>query len=172
MMNGLRTAIAAACVLLVIGVGPSFAQAEYPIPPNTTIPTPPGNGSTIGVVQDCVNSAGQAVPNNLGGCVGGVPVAAMAPAGRHFPGCTVGTSSASCLAASTAVNFLQIQNPPTNAVNVACAFGSTAVLGGAGSVMLAPGQSASWGPMTGGVPSGQMNCIAGAASTPLYVEWN
>jgi hypothetical protein len=38
--------------------------------------------------------------------------------------------------------------------------------------MLSPGQSASWGPMTAGVPSANgLACIASASSTPLYVEY-
>lgn len=112
--------------------------------------------------------------------VGGSPVSPTNPmpsiaappaAARHFPGCTVGSSSGSCLAASTAVNFLQIQNTSASA-SIACAFGVAAVLNSLSSVLLAPGQPASWGPNTGGVPSGQLNCIASAGSTPLYVEWN
>ena len=90
---------------------------------------------------------------------------------RHFPGCTVGTSSGTCLAASTAVTFLQIQDTSPTAT-IACAFGASAVLNSTNSFQLAPGQSASWGPSTGGVPTGSLNCIASAASTSLYVEWN
>lgn len=93
------------------------------------------------------------------------------PAARNFPGCTVGTSSGSCLAASTANNFLQIQNTSVSAAE-ACAFGASAVLNSSGSIQLAPGQSASWGPNTGGVPTGALNCIAASASSPLYLEWN
>lgn len=90
---------------------------------------------------------------------------------RHFPGCTVGAASGSCLAAATAVNFLQIQNTSASA-SIACAFGVAAVLNSNSSVQLGPGQPASWGPNTGGVPNGQLNCIASAGSTPLYLEWN
>ena len=93
------------------------------------------------------------------------------PASHNFPGCTVATSSGTCLAANTAVTFLQVQNTSATA-SVACAFGTTAVLNATNSFQLAPGQSASWGPSTGGVPTGALNCIASAASTPLYVEWN
>jgi hypothetical protein len=101
-----------------------------------------------------------------------VTVGALPRAARNTPGCTVGATSGTCLAAATAITFLQIQNTST-ANTVACNIvGGTAVLNSATSVQLAVGQSASWGPNTGGVPSGAINCIASGASTPLYVEWN
>lgn len=97
-------------------------------------------------------------------------VSAQAPSARNFPGCTVGAASAQCLAAGTGYQFVQIQN--THATNtIACAWGATAVLNSAGSLQLGPGQPASWGPMTGGIPSGALNCIASGANTPLYLEW-
>lgn len=86
-------------------------------------------------------------------------------------GCTVGTSSAQCLAAGT-YNHVQIQNTSASA-SVACSWGGTAVLNSSGSIQLAAGQPALWGPNTAGSPSGvALNCIASAASTPLYVESN
>lgn len=93
------------------------------------------------------------------------------PAARHFPGCTVGTSSAACLAAATAATFVQVQNNSATAT-VACSWGGTAALNSATSFQLAPGQSASWGQTTGGIPNEALNCIASVASTPLYVEYN
>jgi len=97
-------------------------------------------------------------------------VSAQAPSARNFPGCTVGVASAQCLAAGTGYQFVQIQN--THATNaIACAWGAAAVLNSNGSVQLAPGLSASWGPMTGGIPNGALNCIASAPATPLYLEW-
>jgi len=102
----------------------------------------------------------------------GLPVLqAPQPSARNFPGCTVGTSSATCLAASTAVSVLQLQNTSVGA-NIACAFGAAAVLNSSTSFQLSPGQPALWGPNTAGVPSGALYCIASVASTPLYVEWN
>lgn len=90
---------------------------------------------------------------------------------RNFPGCTVGATTTNCLASSTALTFLQVQN--VHASNtIACAFGVSAVLNDKSSVQLAAGQSASWGPNTMGVPTGQLNCIASAGSTPMYLEWN
>lgn len=89
----------------------------------------------------------------------------------HFPGCTVGTSSASCLAASTAVNHVQIQNTSASAT-IACAWGVAAVLNSAASFQLGPGTPAAWGPETSGIPAGALNCISSTASTPLYLEWN
>jgi hypothetical protein len=98
-------------------------------------------------------------------------VGAPAAAARNFPGCTVGISSAQCLAAATATQFVQIQNTSASAT-VACAWGVVAVLNSKTAVQLAAGQSASWGINTGGVPNEALNCIASGASTPLYLEWN
>jgi hypothetical protein len=107
----------------------------------------------------------------LGGTQVPISVGSLPPAARHFPGCTVGTGSATCLAAATAVTFVQIQNTSTTA-SIACNWGGTAVLNSAGSFQLAPLAAAAWGPSTGGVPSGELNCIASAASTPAFLEWN
>jgi hypothetical protein len=94
-----------------------------------------------------------------------------AAAARNFPGCAVGTASATCLAAGVAKSFVQVQNASASA-SIACAWGATAALNGSGSFQLAAGQGASWGPVTAGIPSGALNCISSAASTPLFVEWN
>lgn len=84
-------------------------------------------------------------------------------------GCTVGTSSAECIAASTANFWVQVQN--THVTNtIACSWGGTASLNSTGSFMLEPGQSASWGVTTSGIPTNALNCIASGASTPLYIE--
>lgn len=103
-----------------------------------------------------------------------ITVSPLPRAARNTPGCTVGVASAQCLAAATAVNFLQLQNTnATSTNNIACNIvGGAAVLNSSTSIQLAPGQSVSWGPNTGGVPSGAINCIATSASSPLYVEWN
>ena len=100
-----------------------------------------------------------------------LPVGAGAAGARNFPGCTVGAASAQCLAANTAKSFVQVENTSTSAT-IACAWGVAAVLNSAGSFQLTPGQTASWGLVTGGVPTGALNCIASAASTPMYLEWN
>ena len=86
-----------------------------------------------------------------------------------YPGCTVGTSSAQCLAGSTATNHIQLQNESASAT-IYCAWGATAIANAAGSFQLAAGQSALWGPTTAGVPSAALNCISTAASTPLYLD--
>lgn len=104
------------------------------------------------------------------GSIGGVNLFAQAASAANFPGCTVGTSSAQCLAASTATQFLQVQNTSVSAT-VACAWGATAALNSAGSFQLAAGQASSWGPNTAGVRTSALNCIASAASTPVYLEW-
>ena len=91
-------------------------------------------------------------------------------ASRNFVGCTVGGASAVCLAGGKGKTFLQIENVhSTN--TIACAWGTAAVLNDKGSIQLASGQAASWGQMTAGVPSDDLNCIASGGGTPLYVEW-
>lgn len=98
------------------------------------------------------------------------PITAAPRSAVTAAGCSVGTASALCLAASTANFWIQVQN--TSASNsVACSWGGTAALNATGSFLLAPGQSASWGPNSSGVPTNALNCIASAASTPLYVEY-
>lgn len=114
---------------------------------------------------------GQANPTTTSVVIGATQTTSLPRAARNFPGCTVGTSTGSCLAANTAVTYLSVQNTSAS-TNIACAFGVSAVLNAVGSFMLVPNQSASWGPTTGGVPTGALNCIAANASTPLYVEWN
>lgn len=84
-------------------------------------------------------------------------------------GCTVGVASAQCVPAATAQRWIQLQNTST-ANQIACSWGGTASINSATSFMLAPGQSASWGPNSGGVPTNALNCIASGAGTPLYVE--
>jgi hypothetical protein len=123
------------------------------------VSTTGGTGSTVAISQ--------ATP----GSTNNVTVSPLPAAARHFPGCTVGATSTTCLAGATAVTYLQIQNTSLSA-QIACAFGTTAVLNSSTSAQLAPGQSGSWGPNTAGVPTGALNCIASTASTPLYVEWN
>lgn len=101
-----------------------------------------------------------------------LPVVPQSPASqaRVFSGCTVTASSATCLASGLAQQWLQIQNASATA-SIACAFGAAAVLNASGSVQLAPGQPASWGPNTLGVPPGALNCIGSTSSVPLYIEY-
>lgn len=130
----------------------------------------------LNVIAGSSIPAGAAIIGNIRidqttpGNTNNITLSSLPRAARNFPGCTVGVTSASCLAASTAVSFLQVQNTHATA-NIACAFGVAAVLNSSTSFELAAGQSASWGPTTGGVPTGAMNCISSVASTPLYVEW-
>lgn len=100
-----------------------------------------------------------------------------AKAALTIAGCTVGTASATCLAANAASSHLQIQNVTSGTTNyIACTFGGTAALNSSGSFMLAPigsgPSAANWGTATGVVPTGALNCIATAASAQLYVEYN
>lgn len=154
-----RLAIALAFGAALCGV--AHGQAQFKDNSNQAINHP-------GYVVMCLNAAGLAIPMvNASDCSGG----SAGPAARNFPGCTVGATSGTCLAASTALTFLQIQNSSATAT-IACRFGGAAVLNAKESVQLGPLQAASWGPNTAGVPNGAMNCIASAGSTPLYVEWN
>jgi len=113
-------------------------------------------------------SSAQAVQGVTGGVA--MPVTPKTQA-FTFPGCTVGTTSAQCLAASTATNHIQVQNTSTSAT-LACSWGGTAALNSSSSFQLAAGQSALWGAATSGVPSQALNCISSAASTPVYLEYN
>jgi hypothetical protein len=110
------------------------------------------------------------------GCPAGTTVACFAALPKPASpitaaGCSVGTTSAQCLAASTATSSLTIQNTSAS-INIACRLGGTAILNDVSSFMLAPGQARQWALNTSGVPSNALNCIAGAAATPLYVEYN
>jgi hypothetical protein len=123
------------------------------------------------------NPGGMIITQPVGTCTGCVslPVTTTSsvPAARNFPGCTVGNTDTVCLAAATAQSFIQVQNvSATSTVNIACAWGATAVLNNKLDVQLAQGQSASWGPNTGGIPNEALHCIASSASTPMYLEWN
>lgn len=88
----------------------------------------------------------------------------------NVSGCTVGTSSAQCLAALNAGAWVQVQNTSASA-QIACSWSGTAALNSTGSFMLQPGQSASWGIMSSGVPNSALNCIADTAASPLYLEF-
>ncbi len=176
--TGATFPISTASLPLPSGAGTSANQTTIHndlVTLNTTAGNPAKIVDSGGANQLAVNAAGalsaalNATPSNANG--NGVIVNPLPRAARNFPGCTVGVASASCLAASTAVNFLQVQNTSASA-SIACAFGATAVLNSSGSFQLGAGQSSSWGPNTAGVPLGALNCIASVASTPLYVEWN
>lgn len=167
-------------VSCTLGVGSATAAASQNIiQPSAWMAFTVGS-NTFGACIDQTGSTsnlvavagGSGLPTGAGG--GGAGTIAVTPppaAPRHFPGCTVGVASGSCLAGATALTFLQVQNTST-ANTIACAFGVAAALNTSTSVQLAVGQAASWGLNTGGVPTGQLNCIASGASTPLYVEWN
>ena len=86
-------------------------------------------------------------------------------------GCTVGATSATCLAASSAPSSLTVQNTSATA-RVACTFGATAILNDSGSFLLAAGQARQWNLATSGVPTNALKCISDTAATPLYVEYN
>lgn len=120
-----------------------------------------------------VNGATPSASNPIWVAPAGSALFPVIPATRSAmttAGCTVGTSSALCLAASTANLWVQVQN--THATNsVACSWGGTAALNASGSFLLAPGQSASWGLASSGVPTNALNCIASAAASPLYLEY-
>jgi hypothetical protein len=146
----------------------------------TDIPTGGTLYNALTTANPCLNSTapttnsytnGQTNPMNCN-LNGGQRVEPFTPRNTlTIAGCTVGVTNAQCLASNTAIAWVQVQN--THASNsVACSWGGTSILNNSGSFQLAAGQSASWGPNTGGVPSGAaLNCIASGASTPLYVEY-
>lgn len=103
--------------------------------------------------------------------IGSVRVLPPSASSFTVAGCSVGVASAQCLAGALAVNSLTIQNTSAS-VYIACKLAGTAILNDSGSFMLSPLQSRSWNINTGGVPTNALNCTAGSASTPLYVEYN
>jgi hypothetical protein len=94
---------------------------------------------------------------------------------RTIIAATVGTSSAQVLAAPTNGEryFLSIDNESASAT-IACAFGRTAALNTAGSYTIAASQARIWQMpqdwYNHPIPSGAVNCIASAASTPVTIE--
>lgn len=88
--------------------------------------------------------------------------------GWNFPGVLVGTSSVQVLPGGIA-SHAAIQNTSA-AATVACAWGATPALNSPGSFQLSPGQIRDYGAMTTNVPPVALNCIASAASTPVYAE--
>lgn len=105
-----------ALALLLVPAAATAQDYQFPIAPNTTIPTPPSNGTTIGVVQDCVNSMGQAVHNTSGQCAGYLPIGPR----TQLPYCAISLASASNLSGCAAM-----AQSPTYAV--ICAYGQAVV---------------------------------------------
>jgi len=130
-------------------------------------------GGTLGAMANYGTSPGTVPVPGVNAYVTNQPTVTTTPKTASFTiaGCTVGTSSAQCLAGSTAVNHIMVQNASATA-NIACSWGGTAAINASNSFQLTPGQSSAWGPFTSGVPSAALNCIAGSASTPLYLEYN
>ena len=89
-----------------------------------------------------------------------------------YPGCTVGTASAQCLASTASMqHYINFENKSSTA-NVACiwaAAGSTASLTDVLSFKLGPLSSLSYNNVNA-MPAGPLVCISDTASTPLYVE--
>lgn len=148
--------------------------------PNSSVVTVQGISGGTAQPANVSQFGGSNVVTGTGASGAGVPRVTVAndsqvittPKAGSFsvPGCTVGTSQVQCLAAGS-YNHVQIQNASASA-SIACSWGGTAVLNSSGSVQLAAGQSALWGPNTAGAPTVALNCIASAASTPLYLESN
>ncbi|MGZ2484278.1 hypothetical protein ACVITL_002801 [Rhizobium pisi] len=168
----LRYVVAA---ILLTGITAAWAQTAIITGNEFQTATP---GKTVsGVVSMCINGSNQAIPCPTGGSTavtqGTDPwnVAYNIPSvAKTVAGCTVAATSGACLGANPRV-WVQMQNTSASAT-VACSWVGAATLNGTASFMLAPGQSASWGPTTGGAPNQALNCIATAGSTPLYVEQN
>ena len=91
-----------------------------------------------------------------------------ATATGKFSQVTVGSSSAQVLAAGGATVYLALINPNApGGATVSCAFGTAAVLNGAGTVTLLPGQIFTM--ENSFIDSDAINCIASSASTPFTV---
>ena len=86
--------------------------------------------------------------------------------------CIVAISVTSCAVAGT-YNHVLVQNLPTNANNVACAWAATPSLTSGNAVLLTPGMSISWGQPYSALPGAQaLNCISATGSSNVYVETN
>jgi hypothetical protein len=94
--------------------------------------------------------------------IGAVKAASVTPT---VTAATVGTSSAQAVASAT-WTYVAIDNESASA-SVACSFGGTAALNSAGSWTVPPSQTRIWVPGT--APSGAINCIASAVSTPVTI---
>jgi hypothetical protein len=187
--------IAAVPALLVTSPMPAHAQTAVVVtacPATRTVPYPAGTLGMPAIDQDgnlCASTAagGTGSDVNITGINGAAPSTSnplwVAPGSNTaFPivsaprstmtvaGCTVGTSSAQCLAALNASAWVQVQNVSTSA-QIACSWSGAAALNSGGSFMLQPGQSASWGAMSSGVPNSALACIADTAASPLYLEF-
>jgi len=83
-----------------------------------------------------------------------------------YAAATITNSSAQALAAATAVTFLDIVNESATAT-IACNFGGTAVINGAGSITIPPNWHRSWEGSF--VPTDAVNCISSVASSAATI---
>lgn len=176
---------AAAIGGLLLLPGLACAQSAYPtaaggmmVPGNVVmVPNGTGGGSGgAGPTAAPVTSANPLAVTCITGCSGsnvtissGTVTAVPSSGAAGALACTVGTPSVQCAAAVTSRKLLAIDNESASAT-VACAFGATPALNTAGSWTIPPGDSRSWSGAF--IPNDQVNCIAGAASTPVTVESN
>jgi len=118
----------------------------------------------------CQLSSGQWLPCGTTNPVqiGGSITANAAPANATgaYSAVSIGTTSAQALASSTAKVFLDIVNAGATAT-IACAFGTTAIINGSGSITIPPNWHRSWEGSF--VPSDAVNCIASASSSPATI---
>jgi hypothetical protein len=83
-----------------------------------------------------------------------------------YAAATITNSSTLALAASTAVVFLDIVNESATAT-IACNFGGTAVINGAGSITIPPNWHRSWEGSF--IPTDALNCISSVASSAASI---
>jgi hypothetical protein len=191
-----RNAIAAAVAAALVSAAQSvaFGQAQYPTPAGgqmvrgVAIMAPNGQTAPGGKVVAPVSSSNPLSVTCVSGCTSGPvtvtggsitsnqgnpgtsawPVVSKPTSGMgSVSSCTVGTSSAQCVAAAASRVTMAIDNESTTAT-IACNFGGTAALNAAGSWTIPPGDTRTWNGSF--VPADAINCIASAASTPVTIE--
>lgn len=92
--------------------------------------------------------------------------------GTYGGACTITNSSAVAVVIPTQAVYLSIDNESTTAT-IACAFGNgSAAINTAGSYTVPAGATRVWdfGPRQNILPSGNLNCISSAATSPATID--
>lgn len=86
----------------------------------------------------------------------------------RYVSASIGTTAAAVLQQGTTRVFLDIVNESSTAT-VACAFGSTPTINGAGSITLPPLWHRSW--ENNFIPTDAIYCVSSASSTPVTIGY-